>query len=123
MPWETPIEKPIQDLVLINTVVMGSLQDATDAAAELLADAVRAGARRDTGELIAEIGTQGYQPKEKDARATRVTTGPFYKRFLEKGTSRMPAYPFILPAYAATKRSIEKALEVTIEAGIQKAIK
>lgn len=120
MPWEQNLDKQVKKLDLLSEHMLDGLQAGTDAGAEILAAAVKANAPVDTGELIGAIHTEKYTPKDRYARATRVATGPFYKRFLEFGTRKMRAYPFIIPAYVATKRGIEKAIEAAVDARIAK---
>ena len=123
MPWANPLKKDIAALERMDRAAIGSMQKGTDAGAEILATAVRAGARVDSGELVSAIGTQTYQPKGKDQKATRVTLGPFYRQYLEEGTVHMSAYPFIQPAYVATGSAIGKAVVKPIDDAIKKAVK
>lgn len=123
MPWDKDFKKDVETLAAIDKAVMGSMQKGTDAAATILAAAVRAGARVDTGELLSEIGPQTYTPKQKNKKATRVTLGPFYRKFLEEGTRHMQPYPFIRPAYAAVKGQLEKAVAAPIDEAVKQAVK
>ena len=123
MPWSKNFDKKVDALDRLDKAVMSSMQKGTDAGAKILASAVSAAARVDTGELRGAIKTQSYKPKSKDSKATRVFVGPFYRRFLEFGTSKMPAYPFIGPAFASSSAAVEKAVLQPINEAIEKAFK
>lgn len=66
------------------------------------------GVRKLTGRQVARLKAKG-----------KAADDPFYWRFLEFGTARMPARPFLRPAFEAKKLSaadtIKKALRVRIE--------
>lgn len=50
--------------------------------------------------------------------------GPlFYGRFLEFGTSKMPAYPFMRPAFESNKRQLPEIIKVSLAAAIDRAVK
>ncbi|MDD1979004.1 HK97-gp10 family putative phage morphogenesis protein [Pseudomonas tussilaginis] len=50
------------------------------------------------------------------------TEAPFYWKFLEHGTSKMRAHPFIRPAWDGSLPEIERAVQEKLAEGIDKAI-
>lgn len=71
---------------------------------------------------------QAYADKESgDSKATyRVSwnkSHAFYGRFLEFGTSKMAAKPFLRPAYDAARAKAMDAVKQRMQAEVQKALK
>ncbi len=69
----------------------------------------------DEGILLANITVSGVKSGDE---GKYVDVGPnkkaFYGKFLEEGTSKMSAKPFIDPAVVATQRDVVKAMEAEI---------
>ncbi|MDD1976931.1 HK97-gp10 family putative phage morphogenesis protein [Pseudomonas tussilaginis] len=65
-------------------------------------------------------------PRKRTGKKGKSTTtdyeAPFYWRFLEYGTSKMPAAPFIRPTWDANLAEIEKATADKLAEGIDNAI-
>lgn len=71
--------------------------------------------------------------KYKDTKANRKAgrvggkykeLGPlFYARFLEFGTSRQPAYPFMIPAFDMNKNDMPNIFKTELGAAIDRAVK
>ncbi|MEE1922680.1 HK97-gp10 family putative phage morphogenesis protein [Pseudomonas sp. 148P] len=75
--------------------------------------------------VMAPKGKTVSQRKRKGKRGQETKTeyeAPFYWRFLEYGTSKMPAAPFIRPTWDANLQKIEKATADKLAEGIDKAI-
>lgn len=67
--------------------------------ANVVRDEIRATARVRTGNLKRNIRTRERSEQDGDMRfAVEVTRRAFYGRFLEYGTSKMSAKPFMRPA-------------------------
>jgi HK97 gp10 family phage protein len=62
------------------------------------------------------------RPGKKGQSATTDYEAPFYWRFLEYGTSKMAAAPFIRPTWDASLAEIEKATADKLAEGIDNAI-
>ncbi|MNJ18162.1 hypothetical protein D3C77_124570 [compost metagenome] len=62
------------------------------------------------------------RPGKKGQSTTTDYEAPFYWRFLEYGTSKMPAAPFIRPTWDANLAEIEKATADKLAEGIDNAI-
>lgn len=94
------------------------LRQAVRAGAEVLADEVENNAPEKTGKLkrnivvlfgkgdqgtaVAGVHIRGVNPKTGNSDTTTKASSPnnaFYWRFIENGTSKMPAKPFVRPAY------------------------
>ena len=126
------------------------LQRALRKAAKPVQDNARARVRKKTGTLEANIitvtkrklrtGEQGVSvtvrakaTKFKDNKANRrkgrvggayKNYGPlFYARFLEFGTSKAPAYPFLRPAFEGAKDQMGEILRKELAVEIEKAVK
>jgi len=94
---------------------------AVRAGAVVFRDAVRANAPVDSGVLKRSISvdtvkgspTAGVKFKKvlvkKKGKKGKHRSAPFYWYFLEKGTAKMPAKPFIRPAFDANVKNAEDA--------------
>lgn len=64
------------------------------------------------GEAVAGIHIRGRNPKTGNSDNSMKTNSPnnaFYWRFLEEGTSKMPAHPFIRPSYDSKQEEAAQA--------------
>ncbi|CAH0647126.1 MULTISPECIES: HK97-gp10 family putative phage morphogenesis protein [Pseudomonas] len=125
------------------------VRDAVMAGARIARDKARAAAPVRTGKLKKNItatrlkqsdtpggataGVRVKSPKGKKSKAlkrpgkkgrTSATDwdAPFYWKFLELGTSKMRAHPFIRPAWDGSLPQIEKAVSDKLAEGIDNAI-
>ncbi len=121
-------------------VAKNNLRRAVSAGAALVRNEARATAPVDTGELKKDI----QMKREKDQRdgplaakfsvfvrsgkksrlsgaARDVDKDSFYWKFVEFGTSKMAAQPFLEPAFQGKKEDAVKIIGETLDAGIQKA--
>lgn len=125
------------------------VRDAVMAGARIARDKARAAAPVRTGKLKKNItatrlkqsdtpggataGVRVKSPKVKQSKAlkrpgkkgrTSATDwdAPFYWKFLELGTSKMRAHPFIRPAWDGSLPQIEKAVSDKLAEGIDNAI-
>jgi HK97 gp10 family phage protein len=93
------IDQLQRELAALPTKVREVVRDAVTDAAEAVASDARAtvpvvtGALRDS--ITTEVGSDGL--------SVQVSTGLDYGQFVEHGTSRMPAQPFMLPAAEAER--------------------
>lgn len=79
---------------------------------------------RDTkGEMSAKysVFVRSGRKSRMSGKARDVQKDSFYWRFVEFGTSKMPARPFIRPAFEAKKDAAVGVIGETLAAGIQKA--
>ena len=72
----------------------------------------------DTGNLVSKIVV-----KQKDANVTNVESNANYSAFLEYGTSKMEARPFMLPAFEKSKKPILDATFTRVVRKIEEIIK
>jgi HK97 gp10 family phage protein len=111
------------------------LRQATVAGARVIFDEVKL--RAPVGDATWERGKQKRYPgflrdnlliafdKERSAEGLRATylvtwsKDAFYGRFLEYGTSKMAARPFLRPAYDATKAAAAQAFSDVIDAKVK----
>ena len=119
------------------------LNKATRAAASAVAGEAKKRAPRKTGKLKKNIVTlsvkarnpneaasgvhiRGRNPRTGNSDNTMKADNPnnsFYWRFLENGTSKMSAKPFIRPAYDAKQQEIESIIMRVANAAIDEALK
>jgi len=72
---------------------------------------------------------KAYKENSRNRRSGRVgkkykDLGPlFYARFLELGTSKMPAYPFMRPAFEAHKEELPELFRDELAKAIQDALR
>ena len=65
----------------------------------------------------------GRRFKHKSMRGSAAVVNAFYAKYLEGGTSKMSAKPFIRPAYQAAQASAYAAIETNINKSITKLTK
>lgn len=96
------------------------LEEALMAGAEVVREAIAAAAPRRTGILSSDIHVS-----RKGRIKYSVRIGPglqgFYGRFLEHGTSKMPAKPFMRPAFEASNDAAQEAIRQAIWQAVQEA--
>lgn len=120
-------------------VAKNALRRAVSSGAAVVRNDARSRAPVDTGEMKKDIQIK----REKDergsfmakyavfvrsgkksrmsGRARDVQKDSFYWKFLEYGTSKMPAQPFMRPAFEARKEEALKVIGEKLDEGIQKA--
>lgn len=120
-------------------VAKNALRRAVAAGAAEVRNQARANAPVDTGEMKRDI----QQKREKDqrgnfmakysifvrsgkksrlsGRARDVQKDSFYWKFVEFGTSKMPAQPFLRPAFEAKKEEALRIIGEKLDEGIQQA--
>lgn len=119
-------------------IARNSLRAATSAGAALIRNDARARAPVDTGEMKKDIQIKRDRHTEGDhvarysvfvrggkksrlsGKARNVDKDSFYWKFVEFGTSKMPAKPFMRPAYEANKESAVDAIGKRLDEQIQK---
>lgn len=96
------------------------LEEALMAGAEVVREAIAAAAPRRTGILASDIHVS-----RKGRIKYSVRIGPglkgFYGRFLEYGTSKMAARPFMRPAFEASNDAAQEAIRQSIWQAVQEA--
>jgi len=87
------------------------LKEAAEAGAEVIRAEAQAQAPKDTG-LLSQSLTD--EPKRLQVGRAQIDIGPgkeaWYGQLLEKGTSKMPAKPFLRPAFDAKKDAAIEAV-------------
>lgn len=122
-------------LKLPDRVAKNALRAAVNAGASTIKKQVLANAPTDTGLLKKNIyqkqireasgqyrqtfavGVRQGRARNKDGSKKEL---PFYWRFMEFGTSKMPARPFIRPAFEAKKEEAVEAIGKKLDERIQK---
>lgn len=122
-------------LKLPDRVAKNALRSAVNAGASVIKKQVRQNAPTDTGLLkknvyqkqIREasgqyqqtfaVGVRQGKARNKDGTKKEL---PYYWRFMEFGTSKMPARPFIRPAFESKKEDAVKAIADKLDERIQK---
>ena len=86
-------------------------------AGELMASEMRKEAPVDTGALRDSIEVSNIKTKKG---RKRVEVGPteYYSTFIEKGTSKMPANPFMARSYEAEKKNLQNIIISEIKKGL-----
>ncbi len=117
-------DETLKALQKVGDALAGHLEEAVLAGAEIVRQDASDRAPRDTGELSANIVKEMDKKSQKGEAVVRI--GPhekiFYGRFVELGTVKMNARPFLFPALesnrAVVRRTIrDKFLEVLLEGG------
>lgn len=87
------------------------VKEAATAGAEVIAEEAQRLAPKDTGLLSESIDEQ---PKRLQVGRAQIDIGPsreaWYGQLLEKGTSKMPAKPFLRPAFDSQKEAAVAAV-------------
>lgn len=120
----------------------GPLRSAISAGAKVIQDQAIANAPQDTGTLkraifrtrapenssavqeAAVVGVRSgkkFQAKRTKGGGMTANRDAFYWRFLEFGTSKMPARPFMRPAFDSMKERAVEAIRERLAAAIQRA--
>lgn len=117
-----------------------TLRRAVSAGAAVVRNEARSRAPVDTGEMKKDI----QMKREKDqrggplaarfsvfvrsgkksrlaGRARDVQKDSFYWKFVEYGTSKMPAQPFMRPSFESTKEEAVRVIGETLDQGVQQA--
>lgn len=97
-----------------------TIEDALSDGAEVVRDAIAANAPRNTGRLAGSIAIS-KQGREKYSVRIGPTISGFYGRFIEYGTSRMGAQPFMRPAFDSVRPQVQTAIGEAIWKAIQEA--
>lgn len=95
-------------------------KDAILEGAEIVRQEASRRAPRRTGNLAANIVVG--EPKGEKPGELAVVIGPnkdaFYGLFLELGTSKMAARPFLVPALKATKKQVQETVAAALRRGL-----
>ena len=129
------LEKRLQDFP--DKLARNVLRKAMASGAAVIRDEARRLAPKDTGEMARDImikrakqtkGSNGfeYQVFVRTGKKSRlagkkrnVSRDSFYWRFQEFGTSKMPAHPFMRPAFDAKKEAAVEAIRDRLAAEIE----
>lgn len=97
------------------------LEEAMMDGAEIVRGAVQSSAPVRSGQLSGSIEVS-KQGREKHSVRIGPTGAGFYGRFLEYGTSKMSARPFVRPAFDGVRVQAEAAISEAIWRAVQDAI-
>jgi HK97 gp10 family phage protein len=112
-------------------LIQENADEALFTAGEILIGAATANAPEDSGDLkasgyVATKQRSTYEPDNKSNRQIKprnneavVGFASFYAKFLERGTSRMAARPFMRPALDSSKDTLAKAIVNRLRKGIE----
>ncbi|NSW92317.1 MAG: HK97 gp10 family phage protein [Firmicutes bacterium] len=116
------VNELIKNLEAVSDNITKDLTKAVKAGAKIVLDDAKARAPVDTGELRDNMTMRVV---EKDRSQVEIDVGPgkdqFYGLFIEQGTSKMAAKPFLRPALDENKEKVQKAITDEIEKAINKA--
>lgn len=104
----------IEQLERLDRDVPLSLAEATLEAAVVLADEAKRAAPRQTGRLVSSIGAEPYNA-DGDSAASQVIVKEFYARFLEYGTVKMAARPFLRSSADRKEKEISSIIARAVE--------
>lgn len=111
----------LSKLKALGDEAIGLLDDAVTAGAEIVAEEARSRARVRTGKLRDSIGTGDIR---RFGYRTVVPVGPgkeaFYGIFVEKGTSKQAAHPFLRPALRTKKEQVKATVGGIVRKGLEK---
>lgn len=112
---EEGLDEVLQDLSWFERRIVDRLPAAAAAAVGVLRPEVERRAPRLSGKLADSIEDE---PGERTATSAQhyLVLGVFYGRFVEFGTSKMAARPFIRPSIDAKSRAIRAAIQQAIQA-------
>lgn len=97
-----------------------ALRKGMRAGANIVRDEARAKVAVDTGHLKRQIRTRERSDRDGNMRfAVEVPRGAFYGRFLEYGTSKMAAKPFLRPAAEAKTEAAVTTMRDALSAAIE----
>lgn len=100
------------------------LEEAVLEGAELIREDASQRAPRKTGNLARNIIKETMQ---KDQGKATAGVGPnkdaFYGLFVEMGTSKMDAQPFLFPAYESKKKEVKLAIRDKLREAIDRVVK
>ena len=98
--------------------------------ANIIRDKARQNVQKDTGNLQKSIITSGVKITGKIAfrvslkqRKTKNSKDPYYGRFVEFGTSKTPAHPFMRPALDESESEVLEIVVNDIKSNLEKASK
>lgn len=98
--------------------------------ANIIRDKARQNVQKDTGNLQKSIITSGVKVTGKIAfrvslkqRKTKNSKDPYYGRFVEFGTSKTPAHPFMRPALDESESEVLEIVVNDIKSNLEKASK
>lgn len=109
-----------QKLKELGAKALPEVQQAIIEGAKIVQEEAQNRVRRRTDTLADSITVD--EPKEKKPGEAAAIVGPgkegFYGMFLELGTSKMPAYPFLVPSLKASKRQVEEVVARELRKGL-----
>jgi len=113
----------LQRLKELGAKAMPETQQAVAEAAKIIQDEAATRVRKRTGTLAQSITISESKRKVRKAPGeASVFIGPskegYYGLFLELGTSKMPAYPFLVPALKASKARVKEAIARELRKGL-----
>jgi HK97 gp10 family phage protein len=105
------------------------LDEAAKNAGNLVKDSAKGIVKKDTGKLSESIDIKPVKNKQSTRRSYQVYSkgksqgGVRYAAFVELGTSKAKAQPYLRPAMDRNKSNIQETIIETIGKGVDKAVK
>jgi HK97 gp10 family phage protein len=101
---------------LENAVQKDSLEEAANAGAKIVVEAAKENISEDTGRAKENIHQETYSKTQTKAEVDVApeSKGAFYTRFLEFGTSKMSARPFMRPAIDNNQDIVVEKIKTTL---------
>lgn len=111
------IQRKLKEL---SAKALPEVQQAIMEAAKIVQEEAKNRVRKRTGTLAESISVDEPKKKKPDEAAAVIGPGKegFYGMFLELGTSKMPAYPFLVPSLKASKRQVEEVVARELRKGL-----
>jgi len=100
---------------ILNTAVL-------KAAKELLQEVVNNAPVGETGELSNSLRAVMTRKRDKNQVAAKVSTTVYYARFVEFGTVKMSAKPFMRPAFDKKEKELIDIVKNQIESRLEKEV-
>lgn len=116
MSFEADVERVTRQLQKLNQSVGLTLPQAVEKAGEIMVEAAKEKAPRDTGKLVDSI-THAPQERTPTRAVQKVFTTVFYAKFLEYGTRKMRKRPFMRPAFDEKQGDMSRAIESAVKKG------
>ncbi len=97
------------------------LPDITEAGATIIKTEIENRAPEKTGELKRDIAIETSRTGNTAQTNITIDDKAYYWRFIEEGTSKMPAKPFVRPAFESTKDAAAEKMVNEISGVIRRA--
>lgn len=109
MSFQTDVARAVGLLDGMDGKIRASLPKAAQVGAVIVRDAAKANAPRRSGRLAESIGDEPLE-RTRDGAEHAVVVRAFYGVYVEYGTSRAPARPFLRPAADGNRTKVANAM-------------